>query len=1488
MSEEGDNGNEYVQEMDNVESDSVINGYPNALLAEDGVEEEEVDAPYVLPERDLEEIVDDQGHFKQIPATEKDSYPVRSDAHVKLSELQTGFSKRTGFSEPDVEDEETYYLIAEEYVKLLLEWLNEEDNEATETELAVDNSDLLERDTESMVRKHNIRQFTQTVTGEVWTQLMDWFGGGAEIKIKCKNGTTNVSGKLIRVVCHNDNSKFRRFYFSPSEVVLDVKEEICAVFGVDSTQARLHDFFKHKPYARIDKVSDMQMIIQRKQLLHNNLCFLELANEEGEYKIEYTARNYYTAGGTGVAGSYYNAYGAGYGSYGMVMNDSISGQPTLKGKVGLNNLGNTCYMNSTLQCLSNVPLLKEVFLSKSYEEDINEDNVLGYKGKVAKGFFNLMETMWSGTGSVVRPAGFRKAITDAKTDFRGYQQHDSQEFLSQLLDAMHEDLNRIKNKPITDKVESTGRPDEVVAAESLAAYKARNDSIISDLFTGLYKSTVTCPDDSCGNVSVTFDPYMIIPLPLQAGEKAYHVLQIVYIPLDPEESPQKVEVIVPKHGPAFLLREILKEKLGINQKNREEVAAEGENTQVDEEMIGKRDLLVNSISGGKLGKFPFDNKLSLSLLTQDVGLVCFETFDEKSFESGNFVPDEDWKRKFVHARCEEDLLEPIAEEAEEQERVSEQGEAVIDDDKSEGDVEVEEAILVKEPEEAEIKYPNLDDDDEENVLDEEDAEPVAEEKVEEKIIEEVAEEDKVEVGFSGCPFLKGDVWHGNYNFNEDKQIIRMEVVGVEKYDWAAYANFKAEIESKYEEPQSDAGLTEEDFGEREVFHVSIIADTKEQLYNYTMARRIVHSDFELKGLYITNPVVPALDVFEKGVARASVKAEKKVESEEKVSEQKSQGSEPKEQTVKPKASSKKQGAKTKSLRKKKSRVGIFNWGKKKNSKVVVEPQEKEEPLVPSKTDEIILKAKEEPKKVVKKKKSKIEAEEDKDRAIQRAANKLIPGQLEKPLIHGSFVFRPTENRNQVEIQQSRYFSSHNRYAQEDKSRDPIIMAGSIEKSFSYCWGRYKVDNGFTKGEFMLQKFESLNWNHKFGGALGAVKNWSKFPSTAVRDKRILVSVCHMTGMNYKSLSGVPESFLVPENITESELFDLLKIRFTSYIEREFKIGGEDRKNIDEETGEEYDVIERFIQRLKILRANNKFDIASRSYFNADPNLGVPLDSQADEPLKKDAEKVFWFVVDWGEEYPFLHGRPSSVFEKRSMEEKMTLKKALTLFSQTDKLSALNAWYCSKCKDHKEAYKQLQLWSLPKVLVIQFKRFSQEEGRVRADKLDISVEFPFEIDLTDFTLSSQVAGESLDADVDNTSQALGEYDYELVAVSSHVGGGLGSGHYVACAKNEESGLWYDFNDSSVSEIPEENKGRIVNPQAYVLFYVKKQDLAERQKFLEERREAAAQEEAAAEEEVIVEETVEEIPAEAVIVAEFAEDTLPGDLPTAVAAPAEESI
>ena len=66
-----------------------------------------------------------------------------------------------------------------------------------------------------------------------------------------------------------------------------------------------------------------------------------------------------------------------------------------RGITGLTNLGNTCFMNASLQCLSHSKPLTDYFLSKSFVNEINKNNPLGSKGRLAVAYYELLTALWN-------------------------------------------------------------------------------------------------------------------------------------------------------------------------------------------------------------------------------------------------------------------------------------------------------------------------------------------------------------------------------------------------------------------------------------------------------------------------------------------------------------------------------------------------------------------------------------------------------------------------------------------------------------------------------------------------------------------------------------------------------------------------------------------------------------------------------------------------------------------------------------------------------------------------------------------------------------------------------------------------------------------------------------------------------------------------------------------------------------------------------------
>jgi len=183
------------------------------------------------------------------------------------------------------------------------------------------------------------------------------------------------------------------------------------------------------------------------------------------------------------------------------------------GRVGLNNMGNTCYMNVAIQCLAHIRPLALYFLTGEYKRDLNKERSTT-KGRIALAFAQVVTMLWYGCDShSCNPSSLKKAMGHLNREFAGYKQHDAQEFLCFLLDALHEDLNRIDEPTPYEELDKRETESTDEFSERCWRYdKARSNSYIKDLFCGQLHSTITCRE--CGAVSTCFDPFWNLSVPI--------------------------------------------------------------------------------------------------------------------------------------------------------------------------------------------------------------------------------------------------------------------------------------------------------------------------------------------------------------------------------------------------------------------------------------------------------------------------------------------------------------------------------------------------------------------------------------------------------------------------------------------------------------------------------------------------------------------------------------------------------------------------------------------------------------------------------------------------------------------------------------------------------------------------------------------------------------------------------------------------------------
>ncbi|KAF0288994.1 Ubiquitin carboxyl-terminal hydrolase 2 [Amphibalanus amphitrite] len=191
------------------------------------------------------------------------------------------------------------------------------------------------------------------------------------------------------------------------------------------------------------------------------------------------------------------------------------------GLTGLRNTGNTCFLNTVVQCLSNTRALHDYILRDGRSSDASMP-AAATKGSLMNTFSALIRDMWTSsdeTERVLTTAPLKSMIQRLAPRFMGSQQQDAQEFLRYLLQGLHEDVNRVTSRP---KPITTDIDDSLSASQkSMEAWKRflrLENSKFVDLFVGQLKATLRCT--VCGHASVTFDPFwdLSLPIPSRSGQ----------------------------------------------------------------------------------------------------------------------------------------------------------------------------------------------------------------------------------------------------------------------------------------------------------------------------------------------------------------------------------------------------------------------------------------------------------------------------------------------------------------------------------------------------------------------------------------------------------------------------------------------------------------------------------------------------------------------------------------------------------------------------------------------------------------------------------------------------------------------------------------------------------------------------------------------------------------------------------------------------------
>lgn len=213
-----------------------------------------------------------------------------------------------------------------------------------------------------------------------------------------------------------------------------------------------------------------------------------------------------SASGSGSSG-YRSGQKSSYGN-GQEEDSPRSGGSRKDGLCGLWNIGNTCFMNSVIQCLSHTRELTNYLRKEpTTERGTSKDH------KILAEYTKLIKDMWSGNTRSVNPSELKYAFSSKHRMYSGSAQQDAQEFLRFFIDSLHCGLNTcVKREPMPKEIEDDDLPNRNKSAMMWDWYSRVENSVIKDLFVGMLRSTLRC--SACNNASVTFDPFWDLSLPL--------------------------------------------------------------------------------------------------------------------------------------------------------------------------------------------------------------------------------------------------------------------------------------------------------------------------------------------------------------------------------------------------------------------------------------------------------------------------------------------------------------------------------------------------------------------------------------------------------------------------------------------------------------------------------------------------------------------------------------------------------------------------------------------------------------------------------------------------------------------------------------------------------------------------------------------------------------------------------------------------------------
>ena len=187
------------------------------------------------------------------------------------------------------------------------------------------------------------------------------------------------------------------------------------------------------------------------------------------------------------------------------------------GNKGLANLGNTCYMNSAIQCLSH--------LLEFHPKNDNFINYLNQSDELYKTWYNTQIHLWSNLGDpVVVPKkllkSFMKVCKEKDIYFYNFHQNDTEEFINIFMDQLHQCIKTRAEISVEGVPENQLEKLQVKSVNSWSNFFKNDYSYIIQKFYSQQLSITSCTN--CDYITVNFDPFMVLSLEIPDGSDSLY------------------------------------------------------------------------------------------------------------------------------------------------------------------------------------------------------------------------------------------------------------------------------------------------------------------------------------------------------------------------------------------------------------------------------------------------------------------------------------------------------------------------------------------------------------------------------------------------------------------------------------------------------------------------------------------------------------------------------------------------------------------------------------------------------------------------------------------------------------------------------------------------------------------------------------------------------------------------------------------------------